>query len=104
MLASFVGTVQGGTITSGSIFFGGQTASASLSGSNFQADIADQDVGPFSHGGFPAFTQPIPNGTWGVGFGSSGSGSGVTYNGVFYPSLTLFAPPGLPYASPLDFA
>jgi hypothetical protein len=103
IVVAFVGKAQGGAITAGSVFFAGQEASAHFSGQDFSATIRDGDVGPYPDGGFTPFSPGIPIGS-GVGYGSAGFGSGVTYNGVFYNPQSLDLPRGSPYASSLWYS
>ncbi len=103
MFAAFVGSVQGGAITSGSIllnsdFFGGfGSVSANLSGINFGASLGDGDVGTFSHGGSYPFLQTFEY------LGPFGSnlflGSGIVYNGVYYSGHSA----GPPFVTALSF-
>src|SRR5579872_6631031 len=90
----FTGILQAGAITGGSLFVGGYEATATLSGPDFSATISDYGVGPFQTGGFAPYTPLIP----GYGNAATGSGSGVTYNGVYYDTPTYQGPfPGQPY-------
>lgn len=90
--------VSGGAITSGSMSFGNDgTSSASFQGADFRATINDFDIDELPDGGFPPFFPPIRTGG-GVGYGSAGMWSGVTYSGVFYNPPSFNLPRGFPYA------
>jgi hypothetical protein len=104
ILVVFAGSIQAGALTGGSLFFGGSDAEANLTGADFSATIRDDDVGPFQSGGLTPFTMsPMPQ-SFGVGFGSSGWGSGVTFEGVFYSPWSTELPLGSPYASQLGYS
>ncbi|HEV8414084.1 MAG TPA: hypothetical protein VGQ49_10850 [Bryobacteraceae bacterium] len=78
-------SAQGGTITSGSFHVGLPTAvSANVSDENFTAQVTDTDAGPFIFSNFPPF-QPFPAQFYALTWVGVGFGSGVLYNGVFYP-------------------
>lgn len=84
MLFAFAGNAQGGAITSGSLDFSGTYASAYFSGPGFSDAISDSDASNFPSGEFVPFQPNLPEGVFGVGIGSHGIGSSLTYNGVLY--------------------
>ncbi len=95
---------QGGAITSANLSFGDYGTSASFQGVDFQTSISDFDSDPGPDGGFAPFTPSMPNGTFGGGYGSSGYGSSVTYNGTYYTPLFMNVPTGLPYADSVSYS
>jgi hypothetical protein len=102
-LAVLTGSLQAGTITGGSLTFGDTDAYVQLSGSGFSAVINDDDVGPYPYGGLTPFTMDLITGG-GVGYGSAGWGSGITYNGIFYSPWSIQLPTGIQYVDPLSYS
>jgi hypothetical protein len=101
-LAVLTGSLQAGTITGGSLTFGDNDAYVQLSGSGFSAVINDDDVA-YPYGGLTPFTLGMVTGG-GVGYGSSGWGSGITYDGAFYSPWSIQLPTGIQYVDPLSYS
>jgi hypothetical protein len=93
IFATFLTNVQGGTITSGSIFFQSNqpfgSAIADLSGINFQTHFGDDEVGTFDHTRSYPFVQ-----AWSYlgPFGSNITLAGMTYNGISYNGGFIILP------------
>src|SRR5262245_2941037 len=90
-IGAIISPVRAGTLTAGSFGIFGDTASASVSGTNFSATITDTNTGPFFFGGFAPFQFGYSVFNW-----QAEENSGINYQGIGYLAPNPFGPPPPP--------